>query len=313
MLLVALQHLGQLHVQLRVALTGQQHPQVLHRRGAQAVIEVDQREAVITPQHVADVAVAVGTNQGAFRPALLRDQRAQCLDDALVAVALALTQPVGGQHAGAALFQNPQRRERLPLAKRALAPHRVHATDQLTQLIEVLGRFKLRRAPHHMREESEVEAFESMQRLAGLVRPRGRPGDTGLIQLGQEGVLLENLGTTPALGAIELGHPAASVIIGEVVDTILVTVQRERLAGQPEAQRFDSGHDTVRRESIEGMKTRVSLALWRGCRRPGVAIGARIQLARGAGRLRVIGGNRINRHGNSSGMDQQTAAGPCML
>jgi carbonic anhydrase/acetyltransferase-like protein (isoleucine patch superfamily) len=56
--LVARNHLAQLQL-LLVALAGEEHPQVLDRRRAHAVIQIDEVRGVIAPEDVAAVAVAV--------------------------------------------------------------------------------------------------------------------------------------------------------------------------------------------------------------------------------------------------------------
>ena len=57
-ILVAAQHVPQLH-RHRVAVAGEQHPQVLHRRAGARIVEVDEVRSARGPEHVAGVAVAV--------------------------------------------------------------------------------------------------------------------------------------------------------------------------------------------------------------------------------------------------------------
>ena len=49
---------------LLVLFPGQQHPDVLHGRGAQAVVQIHEMWTVVAPQDVAGVAIAVNIQQG---------------------------------------------------------------------------------------------------------------------------------------------------------------------------------------------------------------------------------------------------------
>src|SRR5512139_779521 len=87
--LVACQDFPKLHL-LLVALAGQQHPEVLHRRPHAAVVEVDEVRSAVCPQHVAGVAVAVQADGAPRAGALIamRDALKGMLDHAV---------PRGGQ------------------------------------------------------------------------------------------------------------------------------------------------------------------------------------------------------------------------
>ncbi len=61
------------------ALSGQHHPQILHRRTHAAVVEIDEVRPVVGPQHIAAMAIAVQADQidiaGALVAVAHADQR----------------------------------------------------------------------------------------------------------------------------------------------------------------------------------------------------------------------------------------------
>lgn len=58
---IAIQHMVELLL-LLMGLAGEQHPQVLHRRAIAAVVEIDEVGAVVGPQDITRMAIAVQPN-----------------------------------------------------------------------------------------------------------------------------------------------------------------------------------------------------------------------------------------------------------
>ncbi len=107
--------------------------------------------------------------------------------------------------------------------------------------------------PGQLGEERQAEALGVVQACPRRIAPGCGHRHALSRQLGEKVVLLLDLGVRPALGAIELDHPAATLVVMHQVDPVLVAVEGEGLAGQPEAERLHGRHHPGGREGREGV------------------------------------------------------------
>ena len=224
--LVALEHGDEL-ARHRRAVAREQHPQVLHRRAGDGVVEVDEVRAGVGPQDVAGVAVAVQAERA--RPARL--SKARCTPRARCSASARQrrrrrggTRSLREQEVAAA----PRRRSSTSSVhavreRRDVAPtacrRPMKRPSQSTSAVLELGR-----AAGAALGDAEAVALaparaQACERRAGS-GDRGACGErassasasgaaTGISprgELGREGVLLEDLRVAPAPRPIELGH-----------------------------------------------------------------------------------------------------------
>ena len=102
-------------------IAGQEHPQILDARARHAVVEIDEQRAVLAPQDVAGVAVAVNA-QARQRPEIveaLSDSSDDLFADPRVLFVERLGYKAASQHGGARLHAQPLDRQRRPMLETA--------------------------------------------------------------------------------------------------------------------------------------------------------------------------------------------------
>ncbi len=197
-ILVPRQQIGQLPGHCG-AISGQQHPQVLHRRARPRVVEVDEVRTIAGPQHVARVAIAVQPQ----RPHVAR---------AFEAVANAgqchfRHRPVGFGQIGRQKVVREQEVAGLVAERRNVergaglegrdGADGVQTADEPAHPFERRGIVQLRRAAAAFRVNREAEALEFVQ-CPSIALPWRNRGNFPRGELGDEAVLLEDLRIGPA-------------------------------------------------------------------------------------------------------------------
>ena len=176
-LLVAGEHVGEAPRHRR-AVAGKQHPEILHRRPHARVVEVDEVRAVVSPQDVPGVAVAVQPDRAHVAGALVAAAHAveRVVDHAL---------PAGRSSGGTKPCSSSQSRGSPPklamssagrAANGATAPTAWMRPMKRPSHSSVSGIVELRRAAAAARIHREAEAAELVQRLARRSRAARPPG-----------------------------------------------------------------------------------------------------------------------------------------
>ncbi|MCY1351746.1 hypothetical protein D9M69_380210 [compost metagenome] len=247
-----------------MALAGEHHPQVLHRRAHAAVVEVDDVEDVVAAQQVAGMAVAVHADR------VVRDTGEQLVEPLQQ---VARHRFVGRQQAGGdevALQQGFQGFVAEVIHSQGFAmdegpggAHRMQAAEQLAEAVELVEVARLRCAAAAAREQGEAEAGVFEQRLA-VMQQRRHHRHFAVRQFGGEAVFLADRLVAPAPGAVELGDQRFAFVDAHLVDAVLVAVQREHPRIAAEADAFHRVEDQVWREGGKGMGHGGAPKLWSG-------------------------------------------------
>src|SRR6267378_7571345 len=105
----------------------------------------------------------------------------------------------------------------------------MNASDEASDPFEGLAVLELRAAPAAARVHGEAEP--------GVLAGKGRRDDRNfmLCQFLCEGMLFRDLPRAPAAGAVELEHHRAAVVQPDLVDAVLIAVEREQPAVGAEA------------------------------------------------------------------------------
>ena len=250
--LIAVDQLGEL-AEAFVALAGQHHPQVLHRRAHAAVIEIDHMEGVVAVQQVAGVAVAVQA-----------DRRVTHAGEQLVEAGeqVARHRLVGGQQAAryeAAIEQGGQRgvaeaadRQTFAMREGATGGDGMHAPEQLAEAIQLVEVARLRRASAAAREQRETKAAMLEQRLA-IAQQWRHHRHFVFGQFQAEGVLFADCRIAPAVRAIELGDQRRFVLDAHLIDAVLVAVERQDAGVAEVAKALHGIEHQIRGEGGKGM------------------------------------------------------------
>ena len=259
-ILVPRQHGPQLapHV---VAVARQQHPQILHRGTAAAIVEIDEMRTLHrpagAPQHIAGMAVAVQANSADCARALVAMPHAF---DRLRGDALPGGDQVGRdetvrQQPLARLVAEARDVERRPHAKRRGPAHDVDAPDETADPFERRTILELGSAAAALRIDRIAEARETMQ---GRATACNRRDDRNLAhrQFGDECVLLADLLIAPPRRTIELDddrrhriHAAGALVEPCLVDAILVAVERKQPAVAEKSDGIERIEHAVGREA----------------------------------------------------------------
>jgi hypothetical protein len=105
----------------------------------------------------------------------------------------------------------------------------VDAADNTPGPLQHLGVVHFRRPTAVAREHRKTEAFECMQ--AAAFAQHGRHcGHFAFLQLLHECVLLQDLPVGPASGTVKLGHHGRTFLHADLVNTVLVRIQRQQAA-----------------------------------------------------------------------------------
>src|SRR3989449_11211772 len=99
----------------------------------------------------------------------------------------------------------------------------MNASDEASDPFERLAVFQLGAAPAAARIHGEAEP--------GMLAGKGRRDDRNFMlrQFFCEGMLFRDLPRAPAPGAVELEHDRAAVFQPDLVDAVLVAVEREQI------------------------------------------------------------------------------------
>ncbi len=237
-LVVAVNQLGQLGLSL-VAFPRQHHPQILHRRPHAAVIQVDHIQAVVAPQQVADVQVAVQADllgRVGLQPFI--DNLQQIFGNGKIGRLQA-----AGNHLCTAQEVHTVAPETLPIQRRAMLERmhgtdRVQAADQAAEHQQVVRVVQFGRMAAKATEQTETKAGMLEQRLAvNLLRRDYRNIPLG--QLQTESVLLDDGGVAPATRAIEFGDQRLSVFDANLEYPVFIAIQRQDAGVGQIAKRLD--------------------------------------------------------------------------
>ena len=213
----------------------EQHPQVLDRRAAAAIVEVHEMRPVVGPEHVSGVAVAVQAQRARLARARVArgDARERQVDSALPRGQQVRRNEIVRKQPIARLSAEAGEVDDRPIGERPRRAQGVDASDEAADPFKRLAVFELRRAPAAAWIHRETESARCVQRLA-IDRERRDHRNLALGELERERVLLENLRVGPACGAIELcDHRRRRVrrpfrFEPDLVDAVLVAVQREQ-------------------------------------------------------------------------------------
>ena len=256
-ILVARQHVRESPRAFR-PLPREQHPQVLHRRPAAAVVEVHEVGAAVGPQDVAGVAVAVQP-QGRHRTgALVRPPHAaeRHVHHARVGVLQIRGNPARGQQIVARLLAEACDVQRRPVRERPHRAHDVDAADEPTDPLEHLRVVEFRHPPPAAGIDREPEALVLVQRSPEKLLGSDH-GNLAFGELPGEFVLLEDRGVRPSTRPVELRHHGRPVLEVDLIDAVLVAVQREEPTVPPQTHAFERVEHAVRGES--GVRRRFSI------------------------------------------------------
>ncbi len=139
-----------------------------------------------------------------------------------------------------------------PLGKRLHGADRVDAADEASEPFERVGIVEVGRAATPARVHRKAETAGLVQRLPAE-RERRNDRDLALGELERERVLLEDLGVGPARRPIELDNDRRAVFDVDLVDAVLVAVQREQSAVPAHARGFERVEHRVGRQVRIGM------------------------------------------------------------
>ena len=209
----------------------QQHPHILHRRAAAAVVEVDEMGAGVGPQNVADMAVAVQADQRLVAGAVI------AMGDALQGlvhhagpgwqqfrrneIIVQKPGPRGGAEGG--------RRQGRPLAELCQGADGVDATDEPADPFAHGGVVQFRRAAAAAGKHGEFEILKAVQGAA-VDAAGGHHGNFTLDQFGDKGVFLEDGGVAPAIGPVEFDDHGTALFPPDLVHAVFVAVERQQAA-----------------------------------------------------------------------------------
>ena len=256
---------------LLFTLARQQHPQVLYRRPAAAVVEIDEVRAVVGPQHVAGVAVAVQAQRAHVAGAgvAVRYLIERVIDHAVPRRRKVGRQPVAGTQEVARLRAEAVEVERGPVREGGLPPDRVDAPEKAPHALQRAGAVEFGRPPALFGEYGKAKTGVGVER--GPVEPQGchhrnlTPGE-----LGGVGVFFEDGVVAPACRAVELHHHMGrakphrrsrvgrripcgyAVFHAHLIDAVFVTVEREQAAVGAQAGTVERVEDKVGRKAGVG-------------------------------------------------------------
>jgi hypothetical protein len=135
----------------------------------------------------------------------------------------------------------------------------VDAADEPPHPFEGLGIFQLRGAPAAPRIHSEAEPGVLVERAADE-NERRDDRDLALGELGDERVLFVDLCVGPARRPVELRHDRRAFFQEDLVDAVLVAVERDHAPVAAQADGLERVEDDVGSESGVGMRPRLGRA-----------------------------------------------------
>lgn len=141
-----------------------------------------------------------------------------------------------------------------PMAEWATETHRVHAREHAAHGDQHLAPVEIGRAAAAPRKQREMEISRVAQAAAWLVAERRNHRQALAREIEGELVLLAQRRVGPAQRAVELRDQRLAVLDADLVDAILIAVQRQQATVGDEALALDRRQDEVRREGLEGME-----------------------------------------------------------
>ncbi len=218
----------------------EQHPQILNRGAAAAVIKVDEMRALVGPEQIARMAIAMQPDQRHVpgpRIGLAHGVK-RLIDD--------------GEPSGAQVFRQPAAVEQQVSRRHAEGLHiqrgaglvdtrganGMEPAERAAQPFQRLVLFDLWSAPALAREQGQPMSGDGMQGAAA----QEQGWHNRHLALGQfqgEGVLFQNGRVAPAAGPVELGDALAAVFQTHLKYPVLVTVELQQRAVAAQAQAVD--------------------------------------------------------------------------
>ena len=260
-------------LQLLGALAREQHPQILHRRAAARIVQIDkmrpgQRQAFGRPENVAGVAVAVQAQLAhvahAVKHALGDGHRlVKRLEPARLHVQRQIT---AIQQNLARVVAKSLQIQRGPVDKSPGRSDGVNARQKAANPFEHVEVFQLGPPSAPARRDAETEAVQMVQ-CAAVQRQRADHRDFSVHQLGGEGVFFEDLRVAPAVRAVELDHHRLARQIAaadrafevRLIDAVFIARQRHHPAIAAQADAGQRVQHHVGREvfvSVQGVTRR---------------------------------------------------------
>src|SRR5690606_17078246 len=141
------------------------------------------------------------------------------------------------------------------MAKALPASDEVNAPEKAPHPLALRARAQLRPAASAPLEHGEAEALVLEQR-APVLDDRRHHRNFGGGELEREAVLLLDRRIAPAIRAIELHDERYALLDSHLIDTILVTVQREDAPVGDTPEGLYRGNDDVRSQSVIRVKAR---------------------------------------------------------
>ena len=258
---ISLEQVTELHGHL-LGPPGQQHPQVLHRGPHHAVVEVDEVRAIIGPQHVAGMTVAVQPQRAVRRrlgePRL--DQYQRIPRNRLIRGLQVRRDPPLLQQVTHRLAPEHAPVEPRSMMKLPRATDRVDAREKPPHPLPLLLGAEFRPAPT-LAPVDRIAKPAELEERPPIDHVRRHHRHLGLRQFERKRMFLEDRGRAPPLRPVELHDDRHVVLAPHLVDAILVAVQREHASVATMAERLDGLDDDIRRQCGIGMQpvTRASL------------------------------------------------------
>src|SRR5579864_602502 len=226
-LMVAFEELRPL-VLLLIGRPRKHHPQILHTRPHEAVVEIDEGRTSLVPQEIAEMAVAVQADRADL--AHRGKSRGDALEQRAAHRGVARREPLGKEltreHVRACVPTESLDTQARTHRESAQRPHLMKAREASPQELQRLGPIELRGAPPHPGKTGETELAIAHQRFTAE-RERSCHRELGGRQLAGELVLLEDLCVAPARRPVELEHQDAALSV-QLVDAVFVAIEREQ-------------------------------------------------------------------------------------
>src|SRR5579872_513998 len=230
------------------------HPQILHARPHEAVVEIDEGGPPLVPQEIAEMAVTVQTNGAdlSHRGKSRRDPLEQRAAHRGIACGEPLGQELAREHVRACVPTESLDTQARTHGESAQRPHLMQAREAPPQELQRLRPIELRGAASHPGKTGETELVIAHQRLTPEMERSGHRELCGC-QLAGELVLLEDLCVAPARRPVELEHQDAALAV-QLVDAVLVAIEREQPSVGVESDRRGRVQHHLGGEPVEGLQ-----------------------------------------------------------
>jgi hypothetical protein len=249
-LVVAVHQFRQL-TQAVLTITREHHPDILHRRAHAAVVEIDDVEDVVAGHHVAGVAIAVHADVLMGRGGVdVFDALEQVFGNGFIGRQQAARNHVVVQQVVQRVVAEVLHAKGFAVLERARGANGMDAAQQLAETVKLLEIAGFWRATATTGEEGETKTGVLEQGLAVVDEGRDdRDFDVG--EFGGEAVLFENGFVGPAIGPVELGNQRLLFIDADLIDAVLIAVERENTGVGDKADALDGVQHQVRCKCCE--------------------------------------------------------------